>query len=331
MVHADCFVSVVAPLSNDADILDAFVRDVVAVLSGHFANYELVLVDDASTDDSCDILDELLARHEGLRVLRLSRPFGQEVAITAGLDSVIGDYTVVMLPEGDPPARIPDIVDLCRSGADVVHGVRRQRGSEPLWMRWGAKAFYWWCNRILGLGVQPNASHFRGLSRQAVNALTRIRDRGRHIRLLAVFVGYEARSLPYDLAPRRATPRRKSLGQALELAANVIMANSLRPLRAVGLLGLVLALVNAAYLVYVAAVYLFKKDVMPGWTTMSFQNAAMFMFVFLILAVLCEYVGRILSEGQGRPLYYVRDERTSSAPLLAAERKNVVSDSMDAT
>ena len=106
MVDSDCFVSVVVPLHDDADIVAAFVDETMDVLRRHYASFELVLVDDASTDDSRDVMRELLLRHEGLRIIRLSRGFGQEVAISAGLDSVIGDYTVVMLPDADPPARI---------------------------------------------------------------------------------------------------------------------------------------------------------------------------------------------------------------------------------
>src|SRR5262245_33093838 len=147
MATSDCFASVVAPLHDDADIVEGFVRDVLAVLEEHYANYELVLIDDGSTDDTAARVDALLERERCIRLVRLSRSFGRDVAISAGLDTVIGDFVVVLVPESDPPALIPEFIERCRRGAGIVYGIRARRPAEPLYLSIGTRVFYWYFNR----------------------------------------------------------------------------------------------------------------------------------------------------------------------------------------
>ena len=324
MTAADLFVSVVAPLHDDADIAAAFVDEVVAVLRQHYLHYELILVDDGSTDDTVRVVDQLLARHEAVRLIRLSRHFGTEIAISAGLDSAIGDFVGVMLPETDPPALLPAMVEQSRQGAGVVFGIRRDRKGERALLRLATAAFYWLCNRVLDLHLPRNSTHFRVLSRQAVNAVVRIRDRNRYLRTLSAFVGYSNQSLVYDTVRRRARPRTKSLAAGLRLALGIIVANSLQPLYLAAMVGLAAVLASALFLVYAVAIYLFKPHVAEGWTTQALVAAAMFGSISLICTILAAYLARLLDENQDRPLYFVRDERQGAGN--APERTNVVTD-----
>jgi glycosyltransferase involved in cell wall biosynthesis len=321
---ADCYVSVVAPLQDDADIVEAFVDETMAMLQHSFTNYELVLVDDGSRDDTVDRVLRLLARYDCMRLIRLSRRFGQEIAISAGLESVIGDYVVVMLPESDPPAEVPEMVARAREGAAIVFGIRRERSDEPWWLRQGANAFYWTANRIFGLTMPKNSTHFRVLSRQAVNAIIQVRDRMRYLRTLSGFVGYRNQAFEYDPVVRRAKPRRKSFWQALNLAISIVVSNTTRPLRLVSWLGLAVAGFNVLYMGYIVAIYLFKDQVAEGWVTQSMQTSLMFFFLAVILTTLAEYLGRLLGEVRERPLYYVMEEQTSSVLLADPGRRNVV-------
>ncbi|MDX1393721.1 MAG: glycosyltransferase family 2 protein [Gemmatimonadota bacterium] len=327
--RVDTFVSVIAPMRDDADILAGFVEETVSMLETSFTNYELVLVDDGSEDDTLGVARRLLREHDCIRLLPLSRRFGQEIAISAGLDSVIGDYTVVMLVEGDPAELVPEMVARAMDGAGVVYGVRRARAGDPWWLRTGARLFYGAANRLLGLGIRADSTHFRVLSRQALNALIKVRDRRRYLRTLSSFVGYPTEEIVYEPRPRRNPPRRKGPVQALALAINIIVANTTRPLRLVSWLGLLMAGFNLAYIGYIVIVYLLKDDVVEGWATQSLQLAVGFFFVALVLAVLSEYVGRLLTEVQDRPLYYTQAEEVSSVLIADERRPNVVAESTE--
>jgi glycosyltransferase involved in cell wall biosynthesis len=327
MPRADYFVSVVAPLRNDADIVEGYIDDVLGVLRREYENYELVLVDDGSTDDTAERVTRALKTHQCARLILLSRSFGRETALSAGLDSVIGDFIVVMLPDRDPPALIPQIVELCRSGPGVVCGVRADRQEDPLYLRVGSSIFYWYFNRVLKIDLPRNSTDFRVFSRQALNAVIRIRDQFRYLRTFSAYVGYGTQTFTYSFAHRRMPPRTKSLAEGIRTAISMTVASSTRPLRWVSLLALGLSIASVLYMAYVLLVRLLASDVVLGWATLSLQMSAMFFVLFLILSMLCEYIGRLLAEVTDRPLYYVLEERNSSVMIADEERRNVVTDS----
>lgn len=328
MATSDCFVSVVAPLYNDAEIVEAFIVEVIIILQENYSNFELVLVDDGSTDHTGVKVTSLLNRYKCIRLIRLSRRFGTEIAIASGLDSIIGDFAVVMLPDSDPPQLIPEIVLQAREGQGVVFGIRKDRSGEPFMIRVATHLFYWLCRKILNLSLPENSTHFRVLSRQAVNALIQIRDRHRYLRLLSTYVGYTNQSFYYTSINRYGRPKTKGFFEALDLGIGIIVTNSTHPLRFVSGMGLFAGTLNVVYVAYVMAIYFFKDRVAEGWTTLSLQTAGMFFFVFLILTVLSEYVGHILEESKERPLYYVLEEKNSSVLIADQERRNVVKDSV---
>jgi hypothetical protein len=164
-------------------------------------------------------------------------------------------------------------------------------------------------------------------SRQAVNALTQIRDRYWQLRLLSASVGFRRFTFTYEPLHRSSRPPRPSLMDQFSEAVDIVIANSMHPLRFVSRLGLLAGFLNLLYLGYVVIIYLAKRDVAPGWTTLSFQHGVMFFLIFVILAVVCEYIGRILEGSRRRPLYFVYDEKSSSVQISDAMRRNVVRES----
>lgn len=326
MPLSDAFVSVVAPLQDDADIVDAYADDVLEVLARTYTNYELVLVDDGSRDDTPARVERILHEHRCVRYVRLSRRFGLEIAVAAGLDTVIGDYTVVMLPASDPPALVPELVERARTSG-VVSGVRTERAAEPIWARLGASAFYV-IAAASGVELPKHGTLFQALSRQAVNGVTRIKDKYRSLRLLSASVGYGSETVAYQPIARRDTPRHRGFLESLALAVGIVVSSSTRPLRLVSGLGLAASTLNLLYMLYVVAVFLLKDHVAEGWTTTSLQLSSMFFLMFLIMTVLAEYVGRILDEAKDRPLYHVIEERNSNVVVADAERRNVVKESI---
>ncbi len=326
---SDTFVSVVSPLHNDADIVEEFIEEIIGVLKSHYANYELVLVDDGSTDATVSAVVPMLKRHECIRLIRLSRNFGSEIAVAAGLDTVIGDFVVVMDPASDPPAAITEMVEMCRKGVGAVFGVKPRNDDAPFYLRHGRRLFYWFLDRALGIDIPHNSTGFNAFSRQTVNAIVSIKDRFRFLRSFSMHVGYGNTTMPYEPIRRRAERRHRGFLNALDLAVNMIATNSTRPLRFVGLMGLLLSMASFAYIGYVFLVYFFSDNIAAGWTTRSLHTSAMFMFLFMILAVMSEYIGRLLDEVKGRPLYYVVEERHSSVLIAHEDRKNVVTESVE--
>src|SRR5262249_61694644 len=146
-MRADLFVSVVSPLHDDAAIVAPFLEDVAGILKAHYANYEIVLVDDASQDNTVARIEPLLSRFDCVRLMRLSRSFGVEIAITAGLESAIGDYVVIMIPETDPPALVPQIVENCRQGVGIVTGIAQAGPKRSALAEALARAFHWYARR----------------------------------------------------------------------------------------------------------------------------------------------------------------------------------------
>jgi len=320
------FVSVVCRLRDERGLVEPLLDDLVRVLRAHYENWEIVLVDDGSRDGTTARVKELLGRYEGVRLLRLSRAFGLDVALTAGLESAIGDVVVTLSAESDPPEIIPQLVDVVRRENAAVYGVAPARRRGFL-REAGGRIFHWLCRRVLDLPIEPHSTQLRALPRQAVNAIVEIKDRHRYLRALTPYIGYETRTVQYRPISRSGRPARESLFDAADAAIAVIVGNSTRPLRIVSWLALLAAFLNVLYIAYVFAVRIFKTRVAEGWMTLSLQNAGMFLLLFLILAVVTEYIGRILDETRERPLYYIAEEANSSVMVPSAERRNVVRES----
>lgn len=320
----DRLISVVAPIRNDEDIIGDFLDETVRVLRQNYTHFEIILVDDGSSESSQPLLLEYLNRYEGVRLIQLSRPFGEEVAISAGLESAIGDYVVVMLARTDPPAAIPDFVSKCLEGHDIAYGTRRGQHESGFLYRVLAAGFYKYCSKFLDLEIPANATHFKCFSRRAVNALLRIDDPSRYLRVFSSVVGFKRIGIPYDPIQRGEARKRRGLISSIGVAIGIVFENSAHPLRVVTWLGILAALGNVAYMIYIVMIYLFKEDVMPGWTTISFQNAAQFCFITAILAALAEYIGRIMGRLQDRPKYFVMDEYEGTTNLPGQKNWNVV-------
>ncbi len=319
-------VSVVAPLSNDAEILPAFLEELTRVLKASYSFYEILLIDDGSTDDISRVISPLLQSHERVRYLALSKSFGREVAISAGLETAIGDFVVVLLPNTDPVSIIPELVEKCQNGSGIVCGVSAVPRHHGWLAKKGSRVFHAYCRRYLGFDYKENSTDYRVLSRQAVNAITRIKDRHRYLRIFTATLGYNQEFFTYEPQYRGKHVEQETLLDHLNNALEIAIANSRHPLRIVSRIGLLMSMVNFLYLFYVVAIYLFKRKVAEGWTTASLQQTTMFFFVFLILSVLCEYVGRILEETQDRPIYLVSHEKTSSVLLEESIKKNIVNE-----
>ena len=329
MSKADVFVSVVAVLRSYGRILPAFVDEVYRTLDEHYTNFELVLVDNGSRDDTPKVVREVLKARKCVRYLRLSRRLKPETAVMAGLDAAIGDFVVTLHPDFDPPAEIPAMVEACRSGADVVLGVAPFPSTPGLAYRALRWAFYRVARGLLGIEPSRINSGYRCLTRAAVNALTRVRRRRRFFSLLASEIGLTTVTHDYGFISRSGKTPRVNLRRSARTAASMAVNHSAAPLRLVSMLGLGGSAMSLAYSLYVVVVYLFKQDVMPGWTTLSLQVSGLFFLVFVMLTMIGEHLGRLMDEAVDRPLYHVREEQASAVMLSDLARRNVMDRSVE--
>ncbi len=323
----DCLLSLVIPLNNDGAILASFVEEAHREVSSRYENFEIVLIDDGSTDRTPQIVETLLTKFDCIRYLRLSRRFGLEIAITAGFESAIGDYTIVMLPEFDPISAIPALVQTLRSSKGLVIG-RSKENLYGFFHRITQKIFATTCSRFFDIEVHENTTYLLGLTRPTLNSLNKIRDRFRHIKTFSDYVGSKPTFFDYTLTSRSGRRWGRSLYEAINLAIDIVVSNSVRPLRYISLLGLAVSGINLAYFGYIGLIAFFKKNVAEGWTTLSTQSALSFFVLNLVLSVVCEYLGRILVESKDRPAYFIAEERNSSVLIAEKDRRlNIVTTS----
>ena len=322
----DYLVSVTAILRNDEAIVEPFAREIVALLHQHYRYFELVLIDNHCDDATAARAARLAGELPGMRIVRLSRPCSLEVALSAGLDHAIGDYVVALDCRSDPASIVVPIVTSLVSGLDVVVGQTEGSGEGILrgaLSRFGRRL----TSAILHIEAVPNTGICHGFTRRALNSITRIHSKSRFILYDSRAVGYRHQVLRYrrQLRPgarTRPEPFLAAVGGRMQM----LIAHSLLPLRLASLLGLSASFGNLVYLAYIFGVVLFKRRIAEGWLTTSLTSTVMFLAVFLILAVLTEYVGRILEESQNQPSFFVEEEIDSRVSSYDRQRLNVVSE-----
>jgi len=323
-MRRDIFVSVVVPLDNDADILPTVVAEIDAVMQSHFGDYELIYVDDGSTDGTRSFFERAKTDIPCFRYFRLTRSFGFEVAIACGLEQAIGDVIVVLNPASDPPDCIPLFAEKANDNEGIVIGVESDKSKKSLIYGLAYDVYFRLCRMFLARSQVYGATHFIALTRTALNALLTIKDSFRYIRVLAMYAGFEVTKVPYEFKMRRRPPRRRKLFPLLASGSQMIVTNSDRPLRVAAIVSAIMGLADLVFLFYVVAMRLLWRDVQPGWASTNFFNAIMFGVMFIVLAVVCEYLAQMRGDVKRRPLYVVQGEVQSNIMLVNSETRNVV-------
>jgi glycosyltransferase involved in cell wall biosynthesis len=295
--------TVVAPMLDEEGLAREFCQRVAAALEG--LDYELIVVDDGSRDGTPAILDEIAARDARVRVLHLSRSFGHQMAITAGLDHAAGD--VVVMIDGDlqdPPEVIPALVARWREGADIVVAKRRARAGETRMKLATARWFYAAMGRLAQIDLEPDAGDFRLFDRAPLDALLRLRERSRFLRGMSSWVGFRRDVVEYDRAPRGAGETKFPLGRMLRFALDGLTSFSNFPLQIAALAGFACAAV---------ALLLLPLTIVARYTGIYERGVPSLLFALLLiggiqllaLGMIGEYLGRIYDEVKQRPLYVV--------------------------
>lgn len=300
--------SVVVPLFDEEDVVERFHARLCDAMGGVGESWEVVYVDDGSRDRSLPILLALRARDERVAVVSLSRNFGKEVALTAGLDHAraTGAVVVTDVDLQDPPEVIPELVLGWRGGFDVVYAQRRVREGETWAKKATASAFYRLMGRLGGpVRLPPNVGDFRLMSRRSVDALLQLRERHRFMKGLFAWVGFPSVAVPYDRAPRAAGTTKWNYWKLWNLALEGITSFTVLPLKFATYFGSVIAAFAVLYGAFmVARTLAFGNDV-PGYPSLVVIMLFLGGVQLMTLGVIGEYLGRIFNETKGRPLYLV--------------------------
>ncbi len=300
--------SFVVPVLNEQETLDELIRRLQAVMNSLAEPSEVVLVDDGSTDGSYDLMLDLRRRDPRIKALRLTRNFGHQMAITAGLDHALGRAVIIMDGDlQDPPEVALELIQRWREGYDVVYAVRDARAGESWLKRNTAKAFYRLMSRLGDIDIPQEAGDFRLVDRQAVDAVTAMREHRRYLRGMFAWVGYRQTGVAFERDARYAGTTKFSFGRMLAFAIDGIVSFSEAPLR-IALAGGFLVSAFSFILGLVAVVLkLAGLYTAPGWASIA-VGVAFFSGVQLsVTGVMGIYVARIHEEVKRRPLYLVRE------------------------
>lgn len=298
--------SVVAPVFNEEDNVQLFCERTAEAVGA--MPFEIILVDDGSSDGTPAALEALAEADRRIRVITLSRNFGHQTALTAGLEHAKGDAIVMIDADlQDPPELIPDLVEWWRKGSDVVVAARQEREGETRFKLMTASWFYRLLGRVAQIEVEQNAGDFRLLSRRVLDALLAMPERNRYIRGMTAWVGFTHTSVPYQRAARHAGETKFSFLKMLRFSFDAIASFSYVPLQLATLLGFLFALV--AFLgIPVAIGFRIAGEFVPGVTTTVIAVLLLGGMQLMAIGVIGEYLARVYDEVKRRPLYLVRSK-----------------------
>jgi dolichol-phosphate mannosyltransferase len=317
--------SVVAPVYNEVESLPEFHRRARKVLEALGEPWELVIVDDGSSDGSTEALEKLAASDPHIRPVIFSRNFGHQIAVTAGLDHARGQAVILIDADlQDPPEVLPDLIARWRQGYEVVYAVRRERAGESWFKRATATLFYRLIYRITDVPIPLDTGDFRLLDRRVVEVLNGMRERHRFLRGMAAWVGHRQIGVPYNRAARFAGETKYPLRKMVRLALNAITGFSHFPLQIATVLGFACAGLSGAAILAVILLRLSGNQAFFGQATTLIAVLFLGGIQLISLGLLGEYLGRVYDEVKGRPLYIVRrgpDDPPRARPRARSARK----------
>ena len=299
-------ISCILPAFNEAQNLVTFVPQVLAALATLSRQVELIVVDDGSRDDTAQVMQRLCASHPEVVSLALSRNFGKEPALTAGLDAAHGDVVILMDADGQhPTSLLPEMLQKWMQGADVVYAVRENRDDQSTLQASLTALFYKLVNWGSKVKIPPNAGDFRLMDRAVVAALRSLPERNRFMKGLYAWVGFNSTAIDYVPLPRAGGASNFGLRGSISLALTGIVAFSTKPLRALTWLGLALSVVALGYGAWVVMEYFLMGIAVPGYATIVVGLMLFSGIQLLSMGILAEYVGRIYEEVKQRPAYLI--------------------------
>ena len=301
--------SVIVPCFNEEEVIEHTNERLARALGEITPDFEIIYVDDGSKDRTAELLHRIQAASPKVRVIRLSRNFGHQIAVTAGVEYAHGEAVVLIDADlQDPPEVIADMVAKWREGYHVVYGQRVDRPGETKFKLWTAKMFSRFINSLSEVPIPLDTGDFRLMDRSVVDALNRMKEKHRLLRAMTSWVGFRQVAVPYSRAERFAGTSKYPLRKMLVLAIDGIVSFSAVPLKIVTTVGLAFSALSVLGILYAIVQRLFTDIWVPGWTLIFITVLLIGGLQFIFLGVMGEYIGRIYSEAKNRPLFLVMEE-----------------------
>jgi glycosyltransferase involved in cell wall biosynthesis len=314
-------ISIVVPCLNEEEVLHDTNRRLVSVLEQLPQKFEILYVDDGSTDGTPELLRELQENDQRIRVVRFSRNFGHQMAITAGLEHASGDAVAIIDADlQDPPEVIADFVAKWMDGFEVVYGVRTEREGETAFKLWTAKLFYRLIGKLSETEIPLDTGDFRLMGRRVVDALLAMPERDRFVRGMVGWLGFTQAAVPYRRAARAAGVTKFSLFKMFRFATDGIVSFSILPLRLATWVGFAASgIALLGILITVIERLMGVEGLVKGWASILVAILFIGGVQLICMGIIGEYVGRIYGESKRRPLYIVRERMGFQSRSLAAE------------
>src|SRR5262245_36459444 len=309
------FLSVIVPLYNEELVIRDMYRRLTNVLDGNQIDYEVILINDGSQDGTLGFAKQLCETDKRIKLLSLSRNFGHQIAITAGMDTVSGQIAVIIDADlQDPPEVILPMIEKWREGCQVVYGVRKERKGESSFKLLSAALFYRILRKMTPLEIPVDTGDFRLMDKKVVEQLRHMRERSRFVRGMVSWVGFSQGKVEYVRDTRVAGETKYPFKKMMKFAIDGILSFSQLPLKLSSAFGFLCAVLSFGLLVYgVMAKYLRPETIIPGWTSIFVASLFLGGVQLISIGILGEYLGRIYEEIKGRPLYVI-DEQVNFEP-----------------
>ena len=301
-------ISVIIPMYYEEEVAEECYKRMTSVLQNiENYDYEIICINDGSRDKTLSILENLAIRDKRLKVLSFSRNFGHQCAVTAGLKYVTGDAIVIIDADlQDPPELIPEMLKLWEAGNDVIYGKRKTRDGESVFKLFTAKIFYKTLNALSDVEIPKDTGDFRLVDRKVVDTINSLPEHNKFLRGLFSWVGYKQIPFQYERKERFAGKTKYPLKKMLKLASDGIISFSTKPLKIVGVLGIVSIIISLIILIYSLLSFIFNwGNLTSGWTSIMVAITLFSGVQLLSLWIMSEYIGRIYDETKQRPQYIV--------------------------
>lgn len=301
--------SVVVPCYNEEAVISESYQRLTCVLSKiSNLDYEIIFVDDGSQDHTAELLKHIQINDGHIRIVKFSRNFGHQIAVTAGIDNSSGDAVVLIDADlQDDPALIPQMIEHWRNGNDVVYGVRIDRVEETKFKIWSARIFYRLLNQLSNVAIPIDTGDFRLIDRKVVDILRSMPERDRFVRGMVSWVGFKQVAIPYQRSARLAGESKYPLFKMMQFATDGILSFSIMPLRLATWSGFITSALAVIGIFYALSLRIFTNIWVPGWTALIIAVLFIGGIQLICLGLIGEYIGRTYNEVKHRPLYIIHE------------------------